>query len=182
MDKHIKDELYGLGYYLVPRGLAQTELAHASACTREVYHLFMAQANHTDRRWHSKIIRRGQLVTSVPRLQENLFSWHGAAKKRYSEKQVRTAIAKLRRLGVIETSTIMRGYIVTVCDYNDLQNPENYGRRRRTNEGTGKGRTTRNKGNEITKKQTTTDNQTTEVQPITDLSTIRDIVKESGRL
>jgi hypothetical protein len=88
-------------------------------------------------------------------------------------------IAKLRRMGLVKASTIMRGIAVTMCSYNDLQSPDNYGRKRRANEGTGKGRTTSNKGNERTKKQTTTDNQTTEVQPITDLSTIANLFRRS---
>ena len=146
MDKHIEDSIFGSGYLLVPRGLILGELAHYSACTRELYLWFLAKANHTEARWGNKTIRRGQLVTSVPDMQKALYSRHGAGRTYYSVRQVETAKTNLRRMGLIRVDGIARGCIVTVLNYCEIQRSGNYRHKRKTNEGRSKGEMTSKEG------------------------------------
>lgn len=177
MDKQIEDSIYGSGYVLLPRGIWQTEFAHCSGCTRELYLWLLLRANHTDARWRDKTIRRGQVVTSVPDIRKALSSRHGAGCTYYTKKKIETAKTNLQRMGLIRVDAIARGCIVTVVNYSEIQAPCSYRHKRKTNEGRSKGKMTSNEGNE----ENINDNKTTEMDlpSVTDLSTVRKIIEES---
>jgi hypothetical protein len=149
MDEFIEDSVYGSGYLLVPRGLILGELAHCSPATRELYIWSLVKGNHTDARFGTKLLRKGQFASSVPQIREALHSRHGAGRKYYSTKQIETAKTNLKRMGLIKVDAIARGCLITVLNYCEIQAPSSYSRKRKSNEGRSKRQMTSNECNTV---------------------------------
>lgn len=71
----------------------------------------LLMANWEDKKWHGKVIKRGQLVTSVPSLSTDNFT----------ERQVRTALARLVECGAIKKEYTNKYSIITICNYEKYQ-------------------------------------------------------------
>jgi hypothetical protein len=81
---------------------------------RLFFHLVM-KANHKDGRWQGVEIKRGQLVTSLDHLSEDL---------KLSVQQIRTALTKLKSTNEITIKTTNRFTLVTVENYSVYQSQE----------------------------------------------------------
>jgi hypothetical protein len=135
MQVDFMNEFLSKGFYPKPRGIDVSPIAHTPPCAREVYDLMLRKANWKDRPWRDKVIRAGQLVTTYKDIAEHLHWTHGAAKRRYSKKQIETALRRLDRWGLIKRQKICRGLIITVCNYSTLADPKSYRKSRGAHDG-----------------------------------------------
>ena len=74
-------------------------------------HLLLT-ANHKDKKWKGKIIKRGQKLTSIN---------HLAQETNLTVQQIRTALNKLKSTSEITTNTTSKYTLITVEKYNDYQ-------------------------------------------------------------
>lgn len=102
---------------------------------------FLLLANNTDKKWRGIDIYKGQLVTSVAALSEQLG---------LSTKQIRISIDKLKRTNEIAIKTTNKFTLVTVCKYEDYQlHEECKGQAEWQSKGQTKGNQTANKGQQL---------------------------------
>ena len=99
----------------------------------------LLNANYADKKWQGQVIKRGQILTTTPKIMEAL---------RLTERQTRTCISRLKSTGEVSVKTTNRFTIITICNYDRYQNDnfENDGQndgqnvtqatdKRRTNDG-----------------------------------------------
>ena len=72
----------------------------------------LIRANYQDKKWHGIVIKRGQIVTSIKKLSEEL---------RLSVQQTRTAISNLQSTKEITIETTNRYSLITVENYEKYQ-------------------------------------------------------------
>ena len=126
------------GYYVKARRIQESEIAHATPCIREVWDWLIMQCNHVPKKTCGTIIDRGQCLRSIRDIQDGLSWKSGYRKETYSKSQVEYALNWLRRGGygliagdhtdtpMVTTRKTTRGMIITVCNYDYYQRPENY--------------------------------------------------------
>jgi hypothetical protein len=114
------------GFILKARKIEDSEIAHAPPCAREVWDWLLRKVNYRDRRCGKTTIHRGQILTSVPQIQEALHWKVGARTERYEVYQIETAMKLLRRWGMVATAKAGGGMFITVVNYETYQNPTNY--------------------------------------------------------
>jgi hypothetical protein len=73
----------------------------------------LLNANYTDKKWQGKVIKRGQILTTTPKIMEAL---------RLTERQTRTCISRLKSTGEVSVKTTNRFTIITICNYDRYQN------------------------------------------------------------
>lgn len=73
----------------------------------------LLNANYTDKKWQGQVIKRGQILTTTPKIMEAL---------RLSERQTRTCIGRLKSTGEVSVKTTNRFTIITICNYDRYQN------------------------------------------------------------
>lgn len=73
----------------------------------------LLMANHEDKKWHGIVLKRGQLVTTLPELSKQTG---------LSVKQVRIRLEKLIDNGSVGRQTTNRFSIITICEYECYQN------------------------------------------------------------
>ncbi len=73
----------------------------------------LLNANYTDKKWQGKVVKRGQILTTTPKIMEAL---------RFSEQQARTCISRLKSTGEITCKATNRYTIITICNYDIYQN------------------------------------------------------------
>jgi hypothetical protein len=112
------------GFYIKARKIKQSDIAHAAPCIREVWDWLISESNHRDNL--SIGIRRGQCVRSIKDIQDGLSWYVGYRKMTYSKTQCEGALEYLRKKLMITTTKTTRGLIITVCNYDVYNNPENY--------------------------------------------------------
>jgi hypothetical protein len=113
------------GYYLKARCIEQSDVAHAPPHVRELWDYLLRVAFWQD----GDKLRRGQVLTCCPEIQEALHWKIGWRKERYSSAQIETGMKTLRKAGMITTRRTTRGVVVTVCNYERFQTPDNYDNR-----------------------------------------------------
>ena len=69
--------------------------------------------NWKDKKWHGRIIKRGELITSLDHLAEH---------SKLSKMQVRTALKKLQTTGEIEVETTKQYTHIKIVNYSKYQN------------------------------------------------------------
>jgi SNF2 family DNA or RNA helicase len=79
------------------------------------------KANHKD--YPDGNLKRGQLLTTYGQLQEAMKYSYGCSKKVKSKEDIR----RLHRARMINKRKTTRGLVVTICDYDIYQEPDNYG-------------------------------------------------------
>ncbi len=102
-------------------------------------------ANYEDKYWQGQLIKRGQLVTSLEHLSDDLG---------LSVQQIRTSIKKLKSTGEITSKATNKYTLVTVERYEDYQSKEEKATSKITNE------------QQTTNKQITTTNNITNINKI----------------
>ena len=114
------------GYYIKARCMKESEVAKAPPHVRETWDWLLREANHKDIKSAGKIIKRGQVFTSYKEIIDGL-SWHvGYRKEGYDKHQISTAMKWLTKRTMVTTARTTRGVVVTICNYNYYQNPQNY--------------------------------------------------------
>lgn len=73
----------------------------------------LLNANYTDKKWQGKVVKRGQILTTTPKIMEAL---------RFSEQQARTCISRLKSTGEITCNATNKYTIITICNYDRYQN------------------------------------------------------------
>lgn len=73
----------------------------------------LLNANYTDKKWQGQVIKRGQILTTTPKIMEAL---------RFTERQTRTCISRLKSTGEVSVKTTNRFTIITICNYDRYQN------------------------------------------------------------
>lgn len=81
--------------------------------TFRLFLYLLLKANYCDLRFEGKVIRRGQLITSLPKL---------AKETSLSVQQVRTSLLKLISTGEITDSSTRHYRIITIVKYDEYQN------------------------------------------------------------
>lgn len=117
-------EIISGGFYIKARKIKESDVAHASPCVREVWDWLISECNHKDN--DALNIKRGQCLRTIRDIQDGLH-WHvGYRKMTYSKAQCEGALEYLRKHHMITTAKTTRGMIITVCNYDFYNSPENY--------------------------------------------------------
>lgn len=72
----------------------------------------LLNANYADKKWQGQVIKRGQILTTTPKIMEAL---------RLSEQQTRTCISRLKSTGEITCKSTNKYTIITICNYDRYQ-------------------------------------------------------------
>ena len=72
----------------------------------------LLNANYADTKWQGKVIKRGQMLTTTPKIMEAL---------RLTEQQTRTCIGRLKSTGEITCKSTNKYTIITICNYDRYQ-------------------------------------------------------------
>lgn len=121
-----KESLVKGGYYLKARCIQESEIAHLPPHVREIWDWLIKECNHKPRKIYGRMIERGQRLTSYKEIQEALHWTIGWRKMQYSKGNCETAMKLLKKRTMVTAEKTTRGFLVTVCNYDYYQNPENY--------------------------------------------------------
>lgn len=148
------------GYILTSRKLLNSEIWSKPPLYIKVWMYLLLKAQHSD----YKGLKRGQLITSIPEIQEACSYYVGYRKVTPSKKEVWGVINFLKndkngsdsrnphegttKGTMIVTTKVTQGMLVTICNYNDYQDPKNY---EGNSEGTTKELRREEQGNNINK-------------------------------
>lgn len=102
------------GWIKIHRGLLDWEWYSDTNCVRMALHLLL-KANFQTKRWRGITVERGQLVTSRSML---------ARETGLSEREVRTAIAKLEKSDFLTSRATSSYTVVTICNYEKYQSTD----------------------------------------------------------
>ena len=72
----------------------------------------LLNANYADKKWQGQVIKRGQILTTTPKIMEAL---------RLSAQQTRTCIGRLKSTGEITCKSTNKYTIITICNYDRYQ-------------------------------------------------------------
>jgi len=121
------------GYYIKARKIQDSKIATAPPHVREIWDWLLKEANHKPKKYAGFVVERGQLFRSYMEIREGLHWMVGWRKMMYNENQTKKAMKFLREGGMIDTKKELGGVLITICNYDYYQTPENY---ERTNEST----------------------------------------------
>jgi len=110
------------GYILQPRSFDKSEASHLPPATRELWFYILRNVNHSKRLG----LERGQGFFSLDHIQEALCWYTGFRKNTYSKPQLTKALRRLRERNMVATTKATRGITVTVCNYDEYQDPKSY--------------------------------------------------------
>jgi len=82
-------------------------------CTRDVFIYCLLKANWKDGNWRNVAYKRGQFITSLPTMSEELG---------FSVRNIRTALEHLKSTGELTDKTTNKFRIITVINYDKYQN------------------------------------------------------------
>lgn len=99
------------GWIKIHRKITEWEWYNDANTFRVFMHLLLT-ANYEDKRWRNVEVKRGQLITGRIDLAQTLS---------LSERQIRTALDKLKMSGVISIKTTNQYSLITVENYNCFQ-------------------------------------------------------------
>jgi hypothetical protein len=112
------------GYILQPRTIDNSETAQFPPVTRELWAYLLRNVNHAKNERLN--IDRGQGFFRLSDIQDDLKWFSGYRKNTYSKPQLTKSLRRLRESLMIETAKETRGLLITICNYDYYQNPENY--------------------------------------------------------
>jgi predicted transcriptional regulator len=99
------------GFITIHRKLTEWEW-YDDIPTKVLFLHLLLTVNWKDKQWHGITIKRGQIITGVPRLSEQT---------QLSEMQVRRALDNLVNTGEVNRQTTNRYSLITLNKYNDYQ-------------------------------------------------------------
>lgn len=125
------------GYFIKARCIVNSWIAHSAPIDREVWDYLLREANYEEKKYDGYILKRGQLFRSYKEIREALHWKVGCCKKFYSVSAMKHCMKRLMNALMIELAKEPRGNVITVCNYDYFQDPNNYvGTSERSNEGT----------------------------------------------
>lgn len=127
------------GYVLQPRIIQESDISACPPYIREVWSYLVINA--TKKPWRSRghDLKSGQLFRTYKEIIDDLSWYVGFRKESYNENHMKKAMTFLRKTQRIATTKELGGVLITICNYDYYQNPDNYERtNERTNEGTTK--------------------------------------------
>ena len=145
------------GYILVSKGILQSEIWSKPPLYMKVWMYLLTNAAYKD----YGNLKRGQLFTSIPEIQKACTYRVGYRVVEPTKKEIWGILEFLRNPGegndegnakepMIVTTKVTHGMLVTICKYNDYQNPKNYeGNNEGNNEGMPKELRRKRQGNNI---------------------------------
>lgn len=110
------------GYYLKARKIKDSAIAKAPPHVREIWDYLMREAFYRD----GRELKRGQLLKSYQDIREDLAWYVGWRKCMYSKHQCEISMKWLKKATMITTRKTTRGLIITICNFDYYQTPENY--------------------------------------------------------
>ena len=110
------------GYALLARKTIDSELMNKPSLYLKLFVWMLLKANFQDR----DKLKRGMLVTSISEMQEAMSYFVGYRKHTPSKDEIRSAYEAFAKATMITTAKTTRGMIITICNYEFYQNPENY--------------------------------------------------------
>lgn len=117
--------IYG-GFVLTARIIDNSWVYSQPPYIREIWAWLYRNAQHKEYNDRGYILKRGQLRTSIKEITEQLSWLVGFKKTTYSVDQIKKTLHKLRIRSMISTKKTQAGMIVTICNYDYFQNPDNY--------------------------------------------------------
>lgn len=145
------------GYILLSKGILNSEIWNKPPLYMKVWVYLLTNANYND----YGNLQRGQLFTSIPEIQKACSYKVGYRTVEPSKKEIWGILEFLRnpdegncegnaKEPMIVTTKVTHGMVVTICKYNDYQNPKNYeGNSEGNDEGTAKELRRERQGNNI---------------------------------
>ena len=100
-----------LGWIKLHRQFIKWEWYSNSTVKNLFIHLLL-KANHEDKKWQGKLIKKGSLITSYPHLADELG---------FSIQNIRTALNKLKSTGELTVKTTSKYSYVSITNYDDYQ-------------------------------------------------------------
>lgn len=130
------------GYILESRTIVNSPIWDKPPLYFKVWHYLLLRAQHSD----YKGLKRGQLITSIPEIQEACSYYVGYRKVKPTKKEIYGIVNFFRNPyegddegnnegSMIVTTKVTHGMLVTICNYNVYQDPKFY---EGNNEGTTK--------------------------------------------
>lgn len=119
------------GYYIKARKIDGSEIAHWPPHVREIWDWLLRKAYWKD----NGKIKRGQLVLTTKDIQEGLHWKVGWRKEMYSKTLCENSMKILRKAEMVTTQRTGRGVIVTITNYEQYQDPNNYDSRDESRKG-----------------------------------------------
>ena len=114
------------GYILSARKIWRGKIADCPPHFREIWNYLLFAVNHEDAICKGQPIKRGQCVRSYNDIIEGL-SWHvGYRKQTYKKHHCEKAMKWLMKEHMVTTTKTTRGMLITICNYDHYQTPENY--------------------------------------------------------
>ena len=120
------------GYYIKARQIQESKIATQPPHVREIWDWLLKECNHTDNISSGRTIKRGQCVRTYSDIQEGLKWFVGYRKMTYKKHHCENALKWLTKETMITKTKTTRGILITVCNYDFYQNPENYESHTRT--------------------------------------------------
>lgn len=118
--------MIGGGYYIKARKIQKSTIAHMPPHVREIWDWILMNANHADKTYMGKTIKRGEVLTSYKRIIDDL-SWKvGYRTVRYKKYHCEIAMKLLTNESMIQTTRTTRGFLIQVVNYCQYQDPSNY--------------------------------------------------------
>ena len=126
------------GYILISRKIVESEIWSKPPLYLKVWVWLLCKAQFKD----YKNLKRGQVKTSVKEIQEACAHYSGYRKEVPTSRQIRTILEWLRNphgcnngcncgsndgSNMIETAGVTHGVVITICNFNDYQDPKFYG-------------------------------------------------------
>jgi hypothetical protein len=110
------------GYILQPRKIDESDISKSPPHIREIWLYLLRKATHKDR----KNFKRGQLLVTYKDIIQGLEWYVGYRKMTYKKHHCEIAMKVLVKKNMITTRKTTRGIIITICNFDYYQNPENY--------------------------------------------------------
>lgn len=126
------------GYILISRKIVESEIWSKPPLYLKVWVWLLCKAQFQD----YKNLKRGQVRTSIKEIQEACAHYSGYRKEVPTLRQIRTILEWLRNprgcnngcncgsndgSNMIETMGVTHGVVITICNFNDYQDPKFYG-------------------------------------------------------
>jgi len=110
------------GYILQPRLFDESEASKMPPVARELWFYLLRKVNHAD----NGKFKRGSGFFTLKDIQDDLCWYSGYRKNTYSKSQISKSLRKLNEGNMAETVKATRGVVVTICNYDQYQDPKNY--------------------------------------------------------
>ena len=112
------------GYYIKARKIMDSKIMRSPPVVRELWDFLIMSAWFKDSDFGN--IKRGQVLTTTNDIIDGLSWYVGYSKRGYSEKQIRSAMKVLAQGGMLVTTKVTNGTLITICNYSLYQDFNSY--------------------------------------------------------